>query len=321
MLKNFAFDDSGVSPDDDDPLSCPGNLLDQPSLHAMATSESPEPDGAHIDGPAGKMGKQRSTGNSQSFLSLEAQSSEAGWNPSTEPDHAPIQIQIQPASIPSIELDSKQPTEPIMPNPQPQFQPQHRRHESIDSQSDLQSDDSIAGDAELRVRKRNRFWRSTKKPLRSASPSKPRRPDLMADMIESGEQCNVHNAAPQPSTGPSQPLPAFLINLMASAKFDDNMNTQFVDDDTMELVVDKDHCGGQDEAAGPSSSITLRDAGGPAGIKKVGRLRYRTSIEAASRCKNMKRSVPRMRRRPKTYQSESTPSRPESRASTNPTSL
>ncbi|XXH04271.1 hypothetical protein Hte_010685 [Hypoxylon texense] len=321
MLRNFAFDDSGTSPDDDDPLSRPGGLLDQPLFHAMATSESPEPEGARVTGPDRKLGEQRYIPNSQSFMSLEAQSSEAGLNSSIDLDQVPIQSQIQPASIPSIEFDSKQPTEPIIPNLQRrQLQPQHRRHESVESQSDNQSDDSIADDAGLGIRKRRGFWRPNQKPLRSASPSKPRKPDLLADMIESGEQCNVHNAAPQNSAGASQPLPPFLIKLMASAKFDDNMNPQFVDDDAMELEVDKNIYSERNETAGPSGSITLRDAGGPAGIKK-GPLRYRTSVEAASRCKNMRRSVPRMRRRPKAQQSESTPSRSESRASTNSTPL
>ncbi|KAI1778663.1 hypothetical protein F4818DRAFT_306347 [Hypoxylon cercidicola] len=313
MLKNFAFAfaDEGASPDDDDPLSCPRSLPDQYLFRAMTTSDSPELDSAHIS--HFETGNRKSIQNSQSLLSLEAQSSEAGLNPSIDPDQVRIQIQMHPASIPWIELDPK-PAEPIVAHSQSQFQ-QHQRHASIESQSDDQSDDTIAGVVNG-IRKRDGLRRPTQEPSRSASPSK-RRPNLLANMIESGEQCNVQNSASHTAMASSPPLPPFLINLMASAKFDDNMNPPFMDDE-MELEVDEDHCSRQEESSGSSAPITLRDAEAPAGIRKFVP-KYRTSVDAASRCKNMRRSVPRMRRRPKTHQSESTSSRSE--ASTNSTPL
>ncbi|KAI6082368.1 hypothetical protein F4821DRAFT_263974 [Hypoxylon rubiginosum] len=323
MLRNFAFADSDASPDDDDPLPVPGNLIDQPSFQAMTTSGSSKQDAARADHLDRNTGEQTFIQTSQSSLLLEAQNKEIELNLPTGPsqDPAPIHTPIQPTSIPSIELDPKQPVEPIIANPQPQFQPREQRHESTESLSDDLSDDLNPDNVHLRIRKRKGLWRPNKKSSRSSSPAKPRKPDLLANMIESGDQCNVHSTVPEPSTTGSKPLPPFLIDLMASAKFDDNMNPQFMDDDMMELEVDKDHCAGKDGAAGPSGPTSLRDAGGPAGIKKLSSLRYRTSSEAASRCKNMRRSLPRMRRRPKSDQSDAASSRPESRASTSTTPL
>ncbi|KAI1764200.1 hypothetical protein GGR53DRAFT_494756 [Hypoxylon sp. FL1150] len=317
MLRNFAFADSNASPDDDDPLSVPRNLVDQHSFHAMKTPDSSTSDGARIDHV--HSAREQTYIQPQPPLLLEAQNKESGLNLPTGlgQDSAPIQAQIQPPSIPSIELDARQPDEPILAHPQSRFQPRER-HESTESPSDNQSDDLNTADILLKIREGRR---PNQNYSRSSSPAKPHKPDLVANMIESGDQCNVHSTAPQPSTATTKSLPPFLIDLMASTKFDDNMNPQFVDDDEMKLEVDKDYCAGQDEAAGPSGSTTLRDAGGPAGVKKLRTMRYRTSLEVASRCNNMRRSLPRMRRRPKATQSDAASSRTESRASTSSTPL
>ncbi|KAI0875461.1 hypothetical protein GGS24DRAFT_291901 [Hypoxylon argillaceum] len=121
--------------------------------------------------------------------------------------------------------------------------------------------------------------------------------DLVTGMIENGVQCNVQNSSPpSPSKTPS-----------TSSAFPASMNciepqdpvTPLALPGRMQLEIDMCH-GELDEEALLNDNLALRHASAPAGIRKFGLLRYRSSSEAAQSCKNMKKSVPRMRRRRRT---------------------
>ncbi|KAI0206772.1 hypothetical protein F4808DRAFT_6830 [Astrocystis sublimbata] len=117
---------------------------------------------------------------------------------------------------------------------------------------------------------------------------------LMTGMIENGLQCNVQNSTP---TSPIQPLPTssafptYMRNIEAQSPVDCHQYS-----DRMQLEVDPGF-DELDEETLLNDNLALRHASTPAGIRKFGFLRYRSSSEAAQQCKNMKKSVPRMRRR------------------------
>ncbi|KAI0179566.1 hypothetical protein GGR52DRAFT_311808 [Hypoxylon sp. FL1284] len=320
MLRNPAFADSNDSPDDDDPSS--GNPSAQPLFYTITTSDSSQRSGTRTEHLEHELDSQRSIHNSEISVSSEVQSRGAGCNLHTE--HSQLQIPTQQASMHPMEVEAKQLVEP-----QTKVQP-HYMHERIDVRPENQPEDVIVPAIDLTTRRKNGLWRPpgrqpTAKPLVMKPPPvdarfRSSKPDLLANMIESGEQCNVHDSTtPNPTPSP-QPLPPFLINLMASTKFDDQTNPQLPENDEMKLEVDEDQGRDQDEPAGPSGSLSLRDAGIPAGIRRSMPVRFRSSAEAASRCHNMRRSVPRLRRRPKKSETAST-SRDESRASTSSTPL
>ncbi|KAI0451640.1 hypothetical protein F5B21DRAFT_506970 [Xylaria acuta] len=120
---------------------------------------------------------------------------------------------------------------------------------------------------------------------------------LVTGMIENGVQCNVQNSTPSspnrtPST--SSALPASKRYIEAQDPADPDLLP-----DRMQLEIDQGFSE-LDEETLLNDNMALRHAGAPAGIRKFGFLRYRSSSEAAQSCKNMKKSVPRMRRRRKT---------------------
>ncbi|KAJ8121009.1 hypothetical protein O1611_g10214 [Lasiodiplodia mahajangana] len=136
--------------------------------------------------------------------------------------------------------------------------------------------------------------------------------DLVTGMIENGVQCNVQTSTPpSPSKTPSTSS-AFPVNIEPQDPINPNLLPG-----RMHLEVDMSY-GDLDEETILNDNLALRHASAPSGIRKFGLLRYRSSSEAAQSCKNMKKSVPRMRRRRKTSPSrtcESTASRPPSTVS------
>lgn len=142
-------------------------------------------------------------------------------------------------------------------------------------------------------------------PRLNSNTPKPHALDLMSNMIENGEQCNVHVSTP--ATPLSATRPPSSVDFATPTNLDRSDNSTILEEDTsMKLEVDMDFCAqeGQDEQP-PPEILALRNASGPAGIRKFGYLKYRSTVEAAARCKNMRKSVPRMRRRTKTQRSDS----------------
>ena len=120
---------------------------------------------------------------------------------------------------------------------------------------------------------------------------------LVTGMIENGVQCNVQNSTPPSPTGAmstSSEMPASMRCIEPQDPADPHLMP-----DRMPLEIDMGFSE-LDEDTMLNDSLALRHASTPAGIRKFGFLRYRSSSEAAQSCKNMKKSVPRMRRRRKT---------------------
>lgn len=117
---------------------------------------------------------------------------------------------------------------------------------------------------------------------------------LVEDMIASGSQCNVHRAS-QPPLTPTSP------NTLGPG---DGVK---VDVDCMHLQVDDAYANGltldaeKEEALLMKTMMSLRRAGAPSGVRKIGLLQYRASADAAFNCVNVVRSRPRMRKRGRTH--------------------
>ncbi|KAB5554787.1 hypothetical protein GE09DRAFT_140157 [Coniochaeta sp. 2T2.1] len=117
--------------------------------------------------------------------------------------------------------------------------------------------------------------------------------DMVEGMIASGSQCNVHRTSPPPLT------PTSAKRLGPILEPDEDMKL----DVSLELQVDDAYLHGptsdteKEEAFLIETMMSLRRAGAPAGVRKVGSLQYRASAEAALSCANVVRSRPRMRKR------------------------
>ncbi|KAI0148754.1 hypothetical protein GGR57DRAFT_228626 [Xylariaceae sp. FL1272] len=123
--------------------------------------------------------------------------------------------------------------------------------------------------------------------------------DLMSGMVENGVQCQIQTSTPPSptrtySTSSVTPLPVAMAFIEPQDPIDpEQLPTR------MDLEVDLGFSE-QDEETMLNETLALRHASTPAGIRKMGFLRYRSSTEAALQCKNMKKSTPRMRRRTRT---------------------
>ncbi|KAI0386978.1 hypothetical protein F5Y04DRAFT_74547 [Hypomontagnella monticulosa] len=318
MFENFAFNekaDSDTSPDDDDPPPSPKSELRQRSSPTMASSARPQhgSDGDRIDSLVRKMSKQTLVREPALALSLDEQNHETDLGQSS--GRPPIQIQVQappPTSEFDVGLSPNQPAHPIVDNLLAQLRPQHyrdRMRNRFDGFIDSPSSSSKATDedeSQLQI-----------EPRRNSNFSKPQALDLMSNMIENGVQCNVH--ASTPTTPLSATRPPSSVDFAPPPILDRSDNSTILEEDTgMKLEVDMDYCAQEEQEEQPPPEIlALRNASGPAGIRKFGYLKYRSTLEAAARCKNMRKSVPRMRRRTKTQRSDSAvPSETSSTTST-----
>jgi hypothetical protein len=118
--------------------------------------------------------------------------------------------------------------------------------------------------------------------------------NLMNTMIEYGVQCNVQSSAPStPTMLVRPPLSRTPSGIDLNAVADSGAL-----DPLMSLEVDSNDSD-QDGESWLHETLTLRKASAPAGIRKFGTLRFRTSAEAAQQCSNLKKNETRMRRRPK----------------------
>ncbi|GAW16239.1 hypothetical protein ANO14919_056620 [Xylariales sp. No.14919] len=118
---------------------------------------------------------------------------------------------------------------------------------------------------------------------------------LVTGMIENGVQCNVQNSTPPSPTGTSSTTSLAVPASMRYIEPQDPIDSHLLPG-RMQLEVDMGFSE-LDEETMLNDNLALRHASTPAGIRKFGFLRYRSSTEAAQSCKNMKKSAPRMRRR------------------------
>ncbi|RKU49714.1 hypothetical protein DL546_009876 [Coniochaeta pulveracea] len=121
--------------------------------------------------------------------------------------------------------------------------------------------------------------------------------DLVEGMIATGSQCNVQQALTVAALTPSPPLTR-LEAVIEPQRVCDN------DPGFRELEVDEAYLPGappvdqeKEELCLIENMLSLRRAGGPVGIRKMGPLQYRGSADSAFRCANVVRSRPRMRKR------------------------
>lgn len=129
--------------------------------------------------------------------------------------------------------------------------------------------------------------------------------DLVEGMIATGEQCNVRTAAPPAPSTPSSATDNTTTRLapILEPRLSSRMD---LDADFVQLEVDEAYLtGGQpqddkEELSLLEKALSLRRAGTPGGIRKLGPLQYRGSADTALRCANVVRSRPRMRKRKKT---------------------
>ncbi|KAK4038032.1 hypothetical protein C8A01DRAFT_17847 [Parachaetomium inaequale] len=146
--------------------------------------------------------------------------------------------------------------------------------------------------------------RQTSSQLRASSRPVDQR---LEGMIARGTQCNVHSEPrPTPTPAPSLPTPGSIPAAAEPAFIEPDPESAMA----VELEADDTESGDMLEfqkelqALDDGSSIPLRYASGPGGIRKytVGgvSLRYRLSADVALRCANVVRSRPRMRKRAKT---------------------
>ncbi|KAI1817430.1 hypothetical protein GGS20DRAFT_37075 [Poronia punctata] len=117
---------------------------------------------------------------------------------------------------------------------------------------------------------------------------------LVTDMIEKGVQCHVQTSTPPSPARASSTTHAHIHRDEVDVPSDPEKSPS-----RMELEVDVG-LGDVEEEPAINDIFALRNASSPAGISKFGVLRYRSSSEAAHSCKNMKKAVPRMRRRCRT---------------------
>jgi len=123
---------------------------------------------------------------------------------------------------------------------------------------------------------------------------------LVEDMIASGSQCNVHRVSPPPLT------PTSAKRLGPIFEPDDGMK---FDAGCAELQVDDAYVNGpasssdteREESLLIETMMSLRRAGAPGGVRKLGLLQYRAATDAALSCANVVRSRPRMRKRNKMH--------------------
>ncbi|KAI1204939.1 uncharacterized protein F4807DRAFT_445088 [Annulohypoxylon truncatum] len=317
MFDNFTLTqraDSDATSDEDNPLPSPKSKSSEEPSPTMATLATPtgalfNQDGDRIDCLVRKMSQQTFVRDTRSAMSLELQNCEADFNLPT--DQMPIQIQIDASSIsagPSnfplagaaTESDPNQLIIPAIDSDPTQL-PRPQQHYEIIENHVIHP--IASGDSNPRVPDGDRPWRQPETRLHNST-SNPRTLNLMTTMIENGAQCNVRPSRPTSPMPSPYPLSSNLIPPSSEPiqfkKPDYNLNPQMFHDSNMELEVDPSFCNGENDdevtLGGPSA---LRDASTPAGVRKFGYLKYRSSYEAAARCKNMRKNIPRMRKRPK----------------------
>ncbi|KAI1658095.1 hypothetical protein F4813DRAFT_357327 [Daldinia decipiens] len=301
MSESFASNqkmDSDIPLDDDDPSPSPESKLFQNSSPTMSMSAaSPaRSDGDRIECLVRRMSKQTLVRESLLASAMESQGCLANSSLPINPEPMQIEIQTLPhISEPLNELGYSYVTE----TPSDQYISQSRPSQHYESMENLPGDPIMDGNFTSSIGTQDK-QEQPEMSLQSRFPNL-RRLDLMANMIENEEQCNVH--IPRPVTLIPTPRLPSSADLAPSAGPASRRGLPLPYDNNAVLEVDEGICTQPDEQAS-SEILGLRDASGPESIRKLGHLKYRTSLETAMRCKNMRKSAPRMRRRPKTQPKE-----------------
>ncbi|KAI1098781.1 hypothetical protein F4804DRAFT_113149 [Jackrogersella minutella] len=314
MLENFTFAQKAASDttsDDDDPPQSPKSKSSEQSSPTMSTIATPTnalytADGDRIDCLVRKLSKQTFVRDPRSALSSEAQNYETYLNLATSQIPIPIPIPIEaPSDVagPSVEPGPSHSILPVIDN-NPTHVQQQQYYEIIEHRPEHVI---ACEDSHLRVPDNDRPWRHSETRFNSNT-SKSRSHDLMSNMVENGVQCNVRaSRSISPMPAPRKPSSSDLTPSIGPIY---NINPQIMHNGDMEVEVDPDFCKNddnddEDPSSGPS---VFRDASVPSRVRKFGYLKYRSSSEAAARCKNMRKSLPRMRKRPKVTRTDSTAS-------------
>ncbi|KAI1808924.1 hypothetical protein F4811DRAFT_5839 [Daldinia bambusicola] len=317
---------SDISLDDDDPAPSPENIPDvpyQPSSPTISLSaQSPtRSEGERMDCLVRRMSEQTFVRESLMASAIESQGYEANSNLPVNPTNSePIEIDMKtPPYIPEFSNgfsnESSSGHQTTSQRPSDQYVTHLLPPQNLDRIPDQPSDPTMDGALTPSIVAegiRNQPEMSLNKRFPTL-----RRYDLMAKMIDNEEQCNIRITRPG-SLVPASRIPSS-IDPVPSAGPSKRSGRPLPCDTTTILEVDEAICT-QPEEETPSEILGLRDARGPEGIRKLGHLKYRTSLETAMRCKNMRKSAPRMRRRPKPKETQQRDAPIDPASTTTPTS-
>ena len=131
--------------------------------------------------------------------------------------------------------------------------------------------------------------------------------NLLTTMVDYNVQCNVQSPALPEHPTPARRPPYRKVQCLAergTSRSDGGYSIYCPGlpafGDLTSLEVDPNYCEEADEAL-LRDTMALREAGGPAGIRKPpSNLRYRSSADVGAQNRYLRRNLPRMRRRPKT---------------------
>ncbi|KAI1466132.1 uncharacterized protein F4812DRAFT_436049 [Daldinia caldariorum] len=317
---------SDISLDDDDPAPSPENIPDIPCQHPsptmLSSSQSPtRSEGERMDCLVRRMSEQTFVRESLMASAMESRGYEANSTlPVNSTNSEPIEVDMKtPPYIPefsnefSNESSSGHQTTSQRPSDQDvaHLLPPQQLDRIPNQPSDPIMDGALTPGI-VAEEKRNPPEMS----LNNRFPNL-RRYDLMAKMIDNEEQCNIRISRPA-TLIPASRIPSS-IDPVPSAGPPKRSGRPLPFDTNTVLEVDEAICTQPDEET-PSDILSLRDARGPEGIRKLGHLKYRTSLETAMRCKNMRKSAPRMRRRPKPKETQQRDARIDPASTTTPTS-
>lgn len=128
---------------------------------------------------------------------------------------------------------------------------------------------------------------------------------LVTTMVQQGDQCRVQPTMATASRRSAATLAARIRRMQLSSD-DQHMVDEIISTFDVDYQLGLDSS--RPSSPRPPQHLTLAQAAEPAGISKPGSLRFRSSSEAGMSCHAMKKSKPRMRRRPKRTPNCSRPS-------------
>ncbi|KAI0012714.1 hypothetical protein F4779DRAFT_18961 [Xylariaceae sp. FL0662B] len=304
MFEDFTFDKkvNSSTETDDDPQLSPKCLPYQCSLRKTTpitpTSPSFNPNVDRIDTLVDRMSKQTLIPISRRGLQLDAEHSEVESRASIQQTQVPFQIRASTQMTEhSTEVgSSQQGSGPLIDNKTIDLYAQYKQdygQERVGETSGPMTEDT--GNFRHRLLDNKRSRQQTEARLHSNSSSNLRALDRMTNMIENGVQCNVQISTPgTPILASRRPSSSFAPFIEP----DDNVDQPLLVADNMDFEADSG-CGELDDETLFRERQAAMLAATPTGVRKSGVLRYRSSTDVALQCRNMKRSVPRMRRRPK----------------------
>ncbi|KAI1394271.1 uncharacterized protein F4822DRAFT_43434 [Hypoxylon trugodes] len=309
MFDQYVFsekaDSGNISSDDDEPAQSPESKSSSQNSSPTMATRSLRPSDRRVDSLIQRMNNQALMRNWHAAFASESLNRESDFNLLVDEMSMPMEASSNAADQ-SAEFDptANEIIPPTLNNAPTQIQPQ-RKDRTIEHQPEhsivMESLSAKAID--------------DNKPSRQSETRSHDRTQNLISMIEKGEQCNVQVAAPSDSTTASEPTSS--APTRPPIQHTNNINPQLLYEGNTMLEVDMDYCNRGDDDPLLSEMHALREAGVPTGIRKYGFLKYRSSLEAAARCKNMRKCIPRVRKRPKPTTSRPNPT--TFSTSTNPT--